>query len=915
MTRLKIKLLYWAAAFLFTLQTCQANKIPQFVPQGYHIDLYPDLDTKILKGMVIINIATYAEPTNIIELDADPSVSIQYKSVKVIELTKNPRNAENRTKYEITAVERVLFTPGTLKIHLNGKLLRDITYQVRIGFETTLRNDTEETEPFYLKTYVDKTQQLRKIFVMDLTRNGCYKAFPCFNQPAYKSWIAISVIRKSSFYAFTSAPLNHTESLTPDNSLVQDFFLSTPPLSMKSLALVVTNLVIPQPESLSASERSNEADNPIKYEVPAYVLKSETLQTVIKTLEEHLLIPFPPKNFNLLAYPKITGIPQINAYGLFVMTLRESSNEEIYIGRLILGVLRQWFNHMATPVSQRSIIEPMLTRFTYQMSSKILEKLNITRKYEYQRDSFEFMNFVLSEDLTILMNSSTSDIYSLFIFMMDKLYESKLLNEAAHMLLRKKEFKMYSEEDVWFMLSEASARLNKELERKNYENLREVYSSWKEYGFFPLVTVRRDYNSNQINVTQEPFLYGNDEFKLLEVQQNVSYYRPRMIPAVISHPNNYFTKNEFLGWMSNNNHSFHSKFMDSYDFIVFNPSYIGFFVTNYDQRNWQMILENFNSLPTPYKLQLLFDSMILANMGKLEYTFFLNMSLSLNANERDFPLWTTYHNIVTHLIRKLHGEVGRKFQEYVYRQMLTWFNKISTSHFNSYSKNEKEYIEKSKKEIKYHLTCLRSRAACFTLWEYEILMFEVRTGKSLTGEHNCAIIRGVSVPDWEIIANALFHALQNNATNQKEQVLRVLACTENSISFETLMNLVYLNFNDGFSIDQDDQELVLDVLMDNVDFKLLMPFVNKNFYVLKERLNDEVWTQLIRVLITVTKTATESKELFDFYNKYAGQFGIAHEIMREGLVIVSKRVRRDEEIYPVLDNWLNFAINKFEAFE
>lgn len=67
-------------------------------------------------------------------------------------------------KYEITAVERVLYNPGTLKIHLNGKLLRDITYQVRIGFETTLRNDTEESEPFYMKTYLDKTQQSRYLF-------------------------------------------------------------------------------------------------------------------------------------------------------------------------------------------------------------------------------------------------------------------------------------------------------------------------------------------------------------------------------------------------------------------------------------------------------------------------------------------------------------------------------------------------------------------------------------------------------------------------------------------------------------------------------------------------------------------------------------------------------------------------------
>lgn len=92
-----MKLFSFAAIFLLILQASRANKIPQFVPQGYHLDLYPDLDTKLLKGMVIINIATYAEPTNIIELDADPSVSVQYKSIKVIELTKNPRKTDNIT--------------------------------------------------------------------------------------------------------------------------------------------------------------------------------------------------------------------------------------------------------------------------------------------------------------------------------------------------------------------------------------------------------------------------------------------------------------------------------------------------------------------------------------------------------------------------------------------------------------------------------------------------------------------------------------------------------------------------------------------------------------------------------------------------------------------------------------------------
>lgn len=56
---------------------------------------------------------------------------------------------------------------------------------------------------------------------------------------------------------------------------------------------------------------------------------------------------------------------------------------------------------------------------------------------------------------------------------------------------------------------------------------------------------------------------------------------------------------------------------------------------------------------------------------------------------------------------------------------------------------------------------------------------------SLTGDHVREIIRNISLPDWEIIANALFHGLQNNATYNGKQVLRILMCTENPVAFET----------------------------------------------------------------------------------------------------------------------------------
>lgn len=70
----------------------EGSDIPKFYPQGYHLDLFPDVSSKLLKGSVCINIATYSEPSNVIELDADPSIVIHYTSIQVSEVQKDTQN-------------------------------------------------------------------------------------------------------------------------------------------------------------------------------------------------------------------------------------------------------------------------------------------------------------------------------------------------------------------------------------------------------------------------------------------------------------------------------------------------------------------------------------------------------------------------------------------------------------------------------------------------------------------------------------------------------------------------------------------------------------------------------------------------------------------------------------------------------
>lgn len=63
-------------------------------------------------------------------------------------------------KFDVAAVERVLFEPGTLKIHLKQKLLRDITYKVFIDFQTSLKNDSNG--PFYMRSFFDNDTHMER---------------------------------------------------------------------------------------------------------------------------------------------------------------------------------------------------------------------------------------------------------------------------------------------------------------------------------------------------------------------------------------------------------------------------------------------------------------------------------------------------------------------------------------------------------------------------------------------------------------------------------------------------------------------------------------------------------------------------------------------------------------------------------
>ncbi|KAK7601682.1 hypothetical protein V9T40_009123 [Parthenolecanium corni] len=133
------------------------------------------------------------------------------------------------------------------------------------------------------------------------------------------------------------------------------------------------------------------------------------------------------------------------------------------------------------------------------------------------------------------------------------------------------------------------------------------------------------------------------------------------------------------------------------------------FVVNYDERNWRMLVENFNSLPLGIKLQLLVDSMVLGNVGLLEYDVFLNMSKILIADEQHLPLW--YMNLVLLNFNKSGIEIREIDQKHIIENLSYQQRPLLMKFLNKNFHKLKERLSEDTWETLIHTIIKATRSA------------------------------------------------------------------------------------------------------------------------------------------------------------------------------------------------------------
>ncbi|CAD1478906.1 unnamed protein product, partial [Heterotrigona itama] len=204
------------------------KRLPQHVlPRKYVIAISPDFQKDEFHGSIRIDL----------ELLKDQSYIALHSKDLAISSTKLYAG-KFQTEVRIQSV-----FPVRKREMLVIKPYRNISlgeYYLKMNFSGRLKG---KINGFYLSTYVDENKSIRKLAVSQFEPFYARTAFPCFDEPSFKSIFLIRLVysKKFFYHARSNMPIEKMETMGDDNDKTIAYFEPTPPMSTYLVAFLVSD--------------------------------------------------------------------------------------------------------------------------------------------------------------------------------------------------------------------------------------------------------------------------------------------------------------------------------------------------------------------------------------------------------------------------------------------------------------------------------------------------------------------------------------------------------------------------------------------------------------------------------------------------------------------------------------------------
>lgn len=603
------------------------------VPADYRIQLIPFLwdGNFTTNGKIQITLHC-VQSTNAIMFNANnltilPStVRVKHKHV----LPEYPVHTEltitNQTYNEETQIYRLTVYP---------ELTEGSTYELHMDFVSVL-NDI--LQGFYRSKYIDsKTKQKRWLATTQFSPTEARRAFPCWDEPAFKARFTIIIGRPNNMSSLSNMLIKETVPIEGMDNWVWDHYYKTLPMSTYLVAFIMSDLqssgIITLPSGLRFQVFSR------RDALPQTRYASEIGPKILTYFEDYFNIKYPLPKLDLAAIPDF-GFTGMENWGL--ITFRESgllydtsisSLQDKQKIALVTGheLAHQWFGNLVTPSWWDDVW--LKEGFATYIGLQAVDYVEPTWliKMQFVIDTLHaalVIDSLLSSHQISVPIEDPKDITQIFdgisyakgasiIRMMSHFLSEENFKTGVTQYLLTYQYKNANQNQLWDVLTEHI----KDSSLPQDVTIKDIMDSWTLQAGYPVITVQRDYNNRSVLLTQERFL--------LSGKKNKS-------DALWWVPISYTTQSELdfnntqpKVWLKDTKSYVMFSGIDSSQWLLLNLHNTGYFRVNYDERNWKMLADDFYNLPELIRGQLLNDALSLARAGLLKYSLALNLTEKL----------------------------------------------------------------------------------------------------------------------------------------------------------------------------------------------------------------------------------------------------------------------------------------------
>ncbi|XP_068616878.1 leucyl-cystinyl aminopeptidase [Brachionichthys hirsutus] len=744
-------------------------RLPRSIcPLSYDLDLNPDLDDMTFTGRAVIGMSVLHNTKRIV-LHSDN-----------LNISKATFKLGNGEANDVTVLE---YKPRKqIAIKFSDELKAGLFCVLTLDYSASL---SHTYSGFYNSSYMDKNGRKRVLAATQFEPLSARKAFPCFDEPAFKATFLIKITRKQNYTALSNMPLAKVTQL-PDGLMRDEFEKTSVNMSTYLAAFIVAN-VTPISKNVSGTLVSVYSV-PEKKEHTDYAL--DAASKLLEFYNGFFQINYPLKKLDLIAIPDFLagamenwGLITFRETSLLVDKLSSPLEKQVVASVVAHELAHQWFGNLVTMSwwNDLWLNEGFATYMQYTSLQAVFPQLDIgnlflaVRFRALDKDALNSSHAVSAEvntpeQVEEMFDSVSYEKGASILLMLEAfLPGDQQFRKGIIQYLREFTGLNTNTDDLWNSLTQVGVS-------PQHLNVSEMMTSWTSQKGFPLVTVSR--KGDQVTVTQEHFLLASDNTAHASSLWNIPVTYVNNSCSLAPECKQVFTLKTESG-------SF--KQPESVKWLKLNYKNTGFYIVHYGDEGWdaigQALSSNVSVLTQEDRASLVHNIFALSRLGRVSFGRVLNLLDYISKESETSPVTEALfqlNNILQLLDKRQEQHLVARVKKYIFRQF--------GSLMSEQTWEEEENV--SKQELRSALletACSLNEASCIQHAKALFKQYVESNGTSrIPGDLQQTVfnVAAQSDEDWVTMLTAYGQVTYNA---EKRKMLRGLASTQDARRVVTLL--------------------------------------------------------------------------------------------------------------------------------